>query len=405
MPKTLKCAEEIKPAEYISFAQLFNAVPMQSVKDALCVTASNDLRERDLPAKYMVYFVLGLSMYSDCSSQEVFRNLIESMRHACGLDVERKIPAKSSITSSRQRLGVEPFRHLFRSVVKPIAIRGLTLGAFYKEWRLVGIDGVQFNMADTPENEEKFGRGSTGTGPCGYPSIRSVGLMELGTHVLFDFELGLYPNASETALAHDLLPRLKPDQLCIADRLFTNKGLWMKAAQTGAALLWRVKRDIRLDIEKEFEDGSYQSRLYGDRRHSSEYAEVRVVEYEVNGEHYRLLTNLSVTQAPADELSRLYCERWEYEKANKEQKHCLNAYLDVLRSKTPELVEQELIALFLMHYVVRVLMHDAAVSIGEDVDRLSFKHSLRVIRRQAPLVGDFPPRGRLRKHHERDSRS
>jgi hypothetical protein len=396
MPRTSKLPVETKPAEHISFAQLFNAVPMQRVKETLCETASNDLRERDLPAKYMMYFVMALSLYSDCSSQEVFANLVESMRQIFGPGIDIKIPAKSSITISRQRLGAKPFRQLFRNVVKPIAIPGHTVGAFFKQWRLVGVDGVQFNVPDTPENSESFTRCTTGNGPCSYPSIRAVGFVELGTRVLFDFELGLSADpkqTSETKLAYDLLPRLKPDQLCIADRLYANKGLWDTAANTGAALLWRVKSDIRLDPETELEDGSCITHLYGDRRKSDEHTIVRLIEYKVNDETYRLITNiLSPSQASAKELSSIYSERWEYEIANREHKHELNSYISVLRSKTPELAEQELIALFLMHYAVRVVMHDAAISIGEDVDRLSFKHTLRVIRRQAPLVGAFPPR-------------
>jgi hypothetical protein len=402
MPKTSKLPVETKPAEHISFAQLFNSIPMQRVKETLCETASNDLRERDLPAKYMMYFVMALSLYSDCSSQEVFRNLIESLRMTCGPGIDMKVPAKSSITNSRQRLGAEPFRRLFRNVVKPIAMPGRTAGAFFKQWRLVGVDGVQFNVPDTPENEQAFTRCTTGNGPCSYPSIRVVGLVELGTRVLFDFELGRSADAketSETKLAHDILPRLKPDQLCIADRLYANQALWTAAAQTGAALLWRVKSDIRLDCESELEDGSYISHLYGERRKSDKYTIVRVIEYQVNDQTFRLITNLlSPSQASATELASLYSERWEYEIANKEQKNALNSYVSVLRSKTPELAEQELIALFLMHYAVRVVMHDAAISIGEDVDRLSFKHTLRVIRRHAPLVGAFPPRSGLSKH-------
>jgi hypothetical protein len=288
-------------------------------------------------------------------------------------------------------------------VVRPIAVPGATAGAFFKGLRLVAIDGAQFNTQDTKENDKEFGRAKTGTGPAAYPAIRCVGLVELGTRVLFDYELGPAggtKEASENKLARILLPRLKSDQLCIADRLYANYGLWNIAAAKGAKLLWRVKADTRLDCEAVLEDGSYLSRLYdGDRRRTDDYAEVRVIEYSIGDENYRLITNLlSVGQASNTELANLYSERWEYENTNKEQKCGLQAHLSILRSKTPQLVEQELIGLFLMHFAVRVVMHDAALSVGQDVDRLSFKHTLAVIRRRAPQVGAFPPRRSVQKH-------
>jgi hypothetical protein len=395
MTKEKQISEGRKPAEWISFAQLFKAVPMDMVKEALCATGANDKRERDLPAKYMVYFVMAMGMYSYCSSTEVFRNLVETLKTACGPLTEIEIPAKSSLTYARQKLGAKSFEYLFRKVVQPIARRGETIGAFFKHWRLVTIDANTFLLPDTAENEEGFGRAQPNGVAAPYPAIRCVGLVEIGTRVLFDYELGGSggdKNMSETVLAERLLPRLKNDQLCIADRLYPTVRLWSVATATGAALLWRIKANVSLPCERVLEDGSYMSCLYGkDPSQKVQSVEVRVIEYEINGQEYRLVTNVPVSQATNEELSVLYHERWEHETTNNEQKSRLNAYLDTLRSKTPELAEQELIGLFLMHYAVRVTMHDAAVSVGEDVDRLSFKHTLAVIRRRAPQVGAFPP--------------
>lgn len=396
-----------KPAECISFAQLFKAIPMESVKDALCAAQTNDKRERELPVKYMVYFVMAMGLYSDSSSTEVFRNLVETLKAACGPLTEIQIPAKSSLTYARQKLGTKPLEQLFWRVVRPIARQGETIGAFFKQWRLVTIDANIFSVPDTAENEERFGRAHPNGVPAPYPAIRCVGLVETGTRVLFDYELGGSGgpnNKSETVLAEKLLARLKNDQLCIADRLYPTFRLWSVAAGTGAALLWRIKASAVLTCERVLEDGSYISRLYdGDRKRNVPSVEVRVIEYEINGEQYRLVTNVTVSQATNAELAALYHERWEHELTNNEQKSGLNAYLETLRSKTPDLAEQELIGLFLMHYAVRVTMHDAAVSVGEDVDRLSFKHTLSVIRRRAPQVGAFPPRRGLRKHSARSA--
>lgn len=395
MIESKSLSNETRPVDFISFAQLFKALPMEQVKASLCATDTNDQRERDLPARFIVYFVIALSIYSDCSSSEVFRQLVETLKNIFGPAVQFKVPAKSSLTYARTKLGVAPFLDLFRKLVKPIAIPGETTGAFFKGLRLVAIDGVQFNIPDTQENDQRFGRAKTSSSPAAFPAIRCVGLMEVGTRVMFDFEHGVSGGSkedSENKLARLLLPRLKPGQICLADRLYGNYPIWEIASATGASLLWRVKADIRLECEKPLKDGSYMARLYdGDRRKSKKYVEVRVIEYSVGKETYRLMTNIPLDVANSQELAELYHERWEQENTNKELKCNLNSYLPTLRSKTPELAEQELIGLYLMHFIARSLMHEAALSVGEDVDRLSFKHTLNVIRRRAPQVGAFSP--------------
>ena len=69
-----------------------------------------------------------------------------------------------------------------------------------------------------------------------------------------------------------------------------------------------------------------------------------------------------------------------------------------LRSKTPELVRQEVWGLLLAHFAVRGLMHEAALRADEDPDRLSFSHAVRVVRRKLPLVAALPPRARPALH-------
>ena len=65
----------------------------------------------------------------------------------------------------------------------------------------------------------------------------------------------------------------------------------------------------------------------------------------------------------------------------------------VLRSKTPDLVRQEFYALLMAHFAVHGLMHEAALQSGEDPDRLSFLHAVRVIRRRMAAFGAIPPSG------------
>src|ERR1700712_4502038 len=66
-------------------------------------------------------------------------------------------------------------------------------------------------------------------------------------------------------------------------------------------------------------------------------------------------------------------------------------HLRVLRSRTPELVKQEIWALLLTHYAIRHIIKDAADTVGTDPDDLSFIRSYRAIRRQVTNQAGFSP--------------
>jgi hypothetical protein len=112
---------------------------------------------------------------------------------------------------------------------------------------------------------------------------------------------------------------------------------------------------------------------------------------------YRLITNiLDHSQAPARELAAIYHERWEIETALDELKTHLRGSKIVLRSKMPDLIRQEFYGLMMAHFAVRTLMHDAALRVHVDPDRLSFLHTVRVVRRKMPIYNAIPPSGSKR---------
>jgi hypothetical protein len=288
---------------------------------------------------------------------------------------------------------------LHDDVVKPIAVES-TKGAWYRGWRLVSLDGSTLDVADERVNAEAFGRPGTSQGQSAFPQLRFVSLVENGTHVLFGSRMGTY-RTGEITLAKAILPQLQPGMLCLADRGFYSYEMWKQAQTTKAELLWRIRKDLQLPCEKRLPDGSYVSQIYPspqDRRHNTNGVTVRVIEYQlrdVPGSEpiYRLLTTvLDHQQAPAPELAALYHERWEIETALDELKTHLRGARIVLRSKTPELVRQEFYGLLLAHFAIRGLMHEAALKVDEDPDRLSFTHAVRVIRRKIPLFSAIPPR-------------
>lgn len=386
--------------DYISLGVLTKTVPLTKVRAVLAATAKGSLRERDLPAHVVIYYVIALALYMQSSYREVLRCMLEGIQWMTNPSTRIKVAGKSGISQARTRLGWEPLRQLHDEIVKPIAVPA-TKGAWYRDWRLVSLDGSTMDVADEKGNEAAFGRPGSSRGRSAYPQIRFVSLVENGTHVLFGSQMSSY-GTGEITLAKTVLPGLQKGMLCLADRQFFGFELWRQARGTGADLLWRIKKNMRLVCDKKMEDGSYLSRIYPSARdwyHKTNGAAVRVIDYRLEGVAdsepiYRLATSiLDHEQAPAEELAALYHERWEIETALDELKTHLRGARIVLRSKTPDLVRQEFYGLMMAHFAIRGLMHEAALKGNEDPDRLSFLHAVRVVRRKLSTYQSIPPSG------------
>jgi len=386
--------------DYISLGVIAKSFPLERVQEVLRRTGKASQRERELPAHVVVYYVIALAIYMHSSYSEVLRCLLEGLGWLAGPESPIKVTGKSGISQARSRLGAEPMQSLYDELARPIA-QTCTRGAFYRQWRLVSLDGSTLDVADTEENRTAFARHNASRGKSAYPQLRFVSLLECGTHVLFATRMADYVTG-ETTLAHQVLPKLTAGMLCMADRNFFGFNFWEQARGTGAELVWRVKHNIRLPCLRRLTDGSYLSRIYSserDRHHDTGAVAVRVIEYTLEGVPdaepiYRLITTLmDPDQAPAEEVAALYHERWEIENAFDELKTHLRGSKIVLRSKTPELVHQEFYGLMLAHFAIRGLMHEAALKADIDPDQVSFIHTVRVIRRKLPRFAAIPPSG------------
>jgi hypothetical protein len=403
MPRAgwVKPQSDERLSDHISIGVLTRVFPPELVDRVLVQAGRVEQRQRLLPARVVVYYVLGLALYSSSSYEEVIRMLVDGLSWASGWRTPWSVPTKGALAQARFRLGSEPLRALFEQVAVPLAERS-TMGAFYRDWRLVSIDGTCVDVADTPSNEQEFGRPGSGRGEklSAFPQLRLVGLGECGTHALFAVAVGPISD-DERKLAAGSLDALDDGMLCLADRGFYSYALWKRALGAGAQLLWRTKSDHRLPVKQRLPDGSYLSELYAssDRRRQKPIA-VRVIEYELDdsgrpaaGSRYRLLSSiLDPELAPAHELAPLYAERWEFEGALDELKVHQRGPRVVLRSKTPEGVIQEVYGHLCVHYAIRWLMHTVALENGHDPDRISFTRTLRAARRTTASHAGFSPR-------------
>jgi hypothetical protein len=391
-------------SDHISIGVLTRVFPPQLVDRVVAEVGRTEQRHRLLPARVVVYYVLGLSLFSQCSYEEVMRNLVEGLSWADGWASAWNVPTKAALFKARARLGSEPIEALYRQSARVLATKK-TKGAWYRGWRLMSVDGTCLDVADTEANDRAFGRPGSkrpdGTGP--FPQIRLVGLAECGTHAIVDGIIGRY-SESEQRLVSGLFGSLAPGMLMLADRGFWSYTLWAGARASGADLLWRTKSNQILPVDRRLTDGSFLSTIYptpADRRRGSSGMPVRVVEYVVGpdqAEHashettYRLVTTvLDPRKAPAHELAGLYPERWEFETALDELKTHQRSPRVVLRSKMPDGVRQEAYGYLCVHYAIRWLMHSVARQARADPDRLSFTRTLRAARRTAASHPGFSP--------------
>ena len=385
-------------SDYVTLGVLTTTVPAGLIDAVLADTGRQSRRQRQLPARLVVYYVMALALYAQASYGEVLRCLLEGVRWLRLKGADPALADKSAITKARIRLGASPLMQLFARVARPLAEPD-TRGAWYRGRRLVSLDGTTIDLADTPELEERFGRPAASRGSSSFPQLRLLTLAETGTHAIFAAALDRY-QVSEAHLALELLQQLQPDMLCLADRAFVGFELWRTAAASGAVLLWRVRKNQVLPCRERLTDGSYLSRLYASpkpRRHEDGGMMVRVIDYRLEGVPdaeplYRLVTTLlDPAGAPAKELAALYHERWESEGAFAELKVALPGQRLMLRSRRADLAEQELYGLLLAHFALRRLIHDASRQAGCDPDTLSFTHTVRIVRRHLPFHAAFSP--------------
>jgi hypothetical protein len=399
MARTRKALpDRVDIAHLISTGVLASVCPRALIDEVLQDSGKASQRERLLPAPAVVYYVMALALWREAPLEEVLRVVCQGLQWLGGGQAAAVQASKSAISQARTRLGPEAMRQIAQRVLRPLARAGAP-GAWYRRWRLMAVDGSCMDVADEAVNAAHFGYPGASRGSSAFPQARLLGLVECGTHVVVAASIAPYKH-SEVAMATSLLPvNLTADMLVMADRNFYSFKLWQACAASGAKLLWRVKSNLRLPVQQELGDGSYLSVIFDSADRARQCPQqVRVIDYALQDsgapaqDSYRLVTNiLEPKDAPALDLAALYHERWEVESVFDEFKTHMRAASTVLRSKTPDLVEQELWGLLLAHFAIRQLMEQAAWQSGLDPDRLSFTNALRVIKRKMPQAAAVPP--------------
>ncbi len=382
---------ETKFNELISIQTITRVVPMETIQEVLQECGVQGQRERRLPGWLTVLFCIGMSLLSELSMKGVMEDLMRGAR-LLAEDDECEAPSAGAYSQARARLGAKAMERLFKSVCRPLATSD-TPGAFAYGLRLVALDGSIDELPDTPANSAYFGRSGSTRGESAFPQVQCVYLCECGTHVIFDAAFWPYA-VSERRGGFRLLRSVSADMLVLWDRGFHDYDMFCDVRSRGAHILSRLPAHAKPELVEVLPDGTYLAyiRPSQSKRRKNERLLVRIIDYTIDdptrpghAQRHRLVTTLlDPTLYGALDLIVLFHERWEVEVTLDEIKVHQRLLPRPLRSLNPVGVIQELYAVLLAHFVIRSIMHEAALSAHLDPDRLSFVGAIQLIRASIP---------------------
>ena len=298
---------------------------------------------------------------------------------------------ESGCTNRRVRLPWEVFAQLMRRVLRPLANRRRHPEAYWRGWRLTALDGTQFSVTNTPQNNGALRKAKARRGRAAFAKLTTSVLLELGLHNPLAAAIG-HKGQSEWELSLSLLAQLPKAVLLLADRLsgcaaFAAEAL--RACQrVGSHFLFRARTQIKVEEVRRFKDGSRLVRVpvrqKGRPREMGQWLELREIRVQLHRQGYRstelrLWTSLlDPNLAPAAERVQLYAQRWEQELFYRELKRQLRKSA-LLQSHTLTTAAQEIAALMLAAALL-ARERDRAAAGQVPVLRVSFGKLLELIR-------------------------
>ncbi|SQI41026.1 Insertion element 4 transposase N-terminal [Leminorella richardii] len=377
--------------------------PMTSLGDFLdpelisrCLAESGSvtLRKRRLPLEMMVWCIVGMALERKEPLHQIV-NRLDIM-----LPGNRPFVAPSAVIQARQRLGSEAVRRVFTQTAQ--LWHGATTHPHWCGLTLLALDGVVWRTQDTPENDIAFPRQTFAGQPGMYPQVKMVCQMELTSHLLTAAAFGTMKE-SENVLAEQLIEQTGDNTLTLLDKGYYSLGLLNAWNQAGEHRHWMIplRKGAQYEEVRKLGKGDHLVRLKTSPQARKKWPELgeemtaRLLTFTRKGKTCYLLTSMTdAMRFPGGEMADLYSHRWEIELGYREIKQTMQLSRLTLRSKKPELVEQELWGVLLAYNLVRYQMIKMAGSLkGYWPNQLSFSESCGMVMRMLmTLQGASPGR-------------
>jgi hypothetical protein len=338
----------------------------------------------------------------------VFLSQVLDPDHSCRAAVARLIvwraingrkpcaPDTGSDCDARQRLPLGAVVRLVRQTAREID-ECAPDAWLWNGRRVTLVDGSTASMPDTEENQTAFPQSTAQGIGLGFPLVRIVVLISLATGVVRDLALGPYQGkeTGETALFRTLWDALEAGEIVLGDRYFASFFGIAGLSQRGVDVLFRMhqrrkfdfRRGRRLGIEDHVVTWAKPERPEwmgeGAYVQTGDELTVRELRIRVDQPGFRVnelvlvTTLLDAEGYTKEKVADLFLQRWNIELDLRSIKDVLQ--MDVLRCKTPEMVEKEIWMHLLAYNLIRSVMANAAEAHGEQPRRLSFKGALQTM--------------------------
>jgi len=350
------------------------------------------LRKRRLPLEMMVWSIVGMSIFRHLPMSDIV-NQLDIM-----LPGKRPFVAPSAVVQARQRLGADVVKRVFEQT--QILWHEKTPSPSFCGLKLLGVDGVVWRTPDTKENEVAFGKLHNDKRESAYPQIRMVCQMELSSHLLTASSFDKVAT-NEMNLAADLIPSTADNSLTLFDKGFYSLGLLNQWHTTGEARHWLIplKKGTQFETVLKFSARDQIIRLKTTPQARKKWdnlpatLEARLVTRIIKGKAYSILTSMTdPLQYPVANIADLYAHRWEIELGFREMKQYMLHNELTLRSKKPEMVEQELWGVLLSYNLIRFQMAKMAHSLKDVMPyQLSFNRASAYIIKELTLLPFVSP--------------
>ncbi|KDN83851.1 transposase domain-containing protein [Kitasatospora cheerisanensis] len=339
----MKSTAEERLSDRLAIGILIWAFPPDRVDGAIRASGRAGIRTRLLPPLITVYYVLAMCLFPYKPYEELARLLAEglALSDPTGVLSLSCVPSTAAISRARMRLGIQPLRELFAQT----AVRPPVEGApRFRRSRLWTLTGGTVNLPD---------HAAQGGAP-GTPRMRIAVVAEHGTGMLIGAQVE--PLSGDPSKSADELFRLLgPGDLLVAQAEFAGPELAGAALATGADLLWSVPQSTGLPVTETLDDGSY---LSVPASWPDDPVRGRPVVRVVTGAKCaeRLVTTLlDPAQATRAELRGVYEARWRFEEAAEQLDAFRRTPKKAMRSRSPEMMEQELWGYLLVYCAIRNL--------------------------------------------------
>ena len=355
------------------FDSLAEVLSPELLSECLQKSGAVTVRKRRLPLEMMVWSVVGMALYRHLPMSQIV-NQLDIL-----LPGKRPFVAPSAVVQARQRLGEAAVREVFEQT--QALWHAATPHPHWCGLQLLGVDGVVWRTPETPDNEAAFARTRNKTGEASYPQVRMVCQMELTSHLLTAAAFDSVAR-NEMHLAADLIERTPDHSLTLFDKGFYSLGLLYQWQRTGTERHWLLplRKGTQYRVVSKLHSGHEQVELTTSPQARQAWPglpdviQARLLTRTLRGKTVQILTSMTDPRRyPAADIVDLYTYRWEIELGYREMKQYLLHNRLTLRSKTPDLVRQELWGVVLAYNLLRFQMAQMAYSLpGIEPHQLSF---------------------------------